>query len=69
MLGGRLPPETEGAGGIGLRAFCNTPRGVEEVLMGARFKGSETVRREGTRWVFEDMGPALPAGCVSAGEG
>lgn len=72
MLGGRFPPDTEGAGGIGLRAFCNIPRGVEEVLIGVRFEGSETDRREGTRWVFEDMGPEPPAGTVSSegdGEG
>ena len=63
-----MPPDAEGGGGFGLRAFCNIPRGVEEVLMGAMFEGSETDRREGTRWIFEDPGPGLPAGEVSPEE-
>ena len=42
-----------GAGGFGLRAFCNKPRGVEEVAIEGVVWGSDVDRREGMRL----MGP------------
>jgi hypothetical protein len=56
MLCGRLPPDAGGGGAFGLRAFCNIPRGVEEDVIEAVVEGSETDRREGTRWIFVDPG-------------
>ena len=38
-----------GAGGFGLRAFCNKPRGVEEVVIEGVVWGSDVDRREGMR--------------------
>jgi len=38
-----------GEGGFGLRAFCNKPRGVEEVAIEGVVWGSDVDRREGMR--------------------
>jgi hypothetical protein len=42
-----------GAGAFGLRAFCNKPRGVEEVVIEAALWGADVDRSEGMRGLFE----------------
>ncbi len=49
-------------GGFGLRAFCNIPRGVEEVVMEGVVVASAVDRREGTRGVFALRGEWPTAG-------
>jgi hypothetical protein len=57
------------AGALGLRAFCSTPRGVEEAVIGAVAWGSDTDRREGNRGIFEDSADGLVAGDSSSVSG
>jgi hypothetical protein len=56
-----------GAGGFGLLAFCNKPRGVEEVVIEGVVWGSDVDRREGMRGPpgFIDSHEGLIAGDFS----
>jgi hypothetical protein len=71
MLCGRFAPllacaprilDKFAVGGPGRRAFCNTPSGVEEVVIEGVVVGSDVDRREGIRGVFANSGEGLTAG-------
>jgi hypothetical protein len=65
FLCGPLMLDKLDGGGIGLRAFCSKPRGVEEAVIGV-FEISEVDRSEGIRRVFEVSGEGLVAGDSSS---
>lgn len=55
-----------GVGGFGLRALFSKPSGVEEAVMEVVPCGSDELRKEGRRGVFEGSGNGLDNGDSSS---